>query len=77
MDEKIIVIDRESFRKEVNTTTAIFGTTVMMSNRHIPTEVVKVLIDMLKVYTEGLEISLFGKAENDKDAAETAMKEDK
>lgn len=75
--DKIIVMDRESFRKEAKTVLAVFGTTIL-TNMEVPTEVFKVLVDVVKTYSDGLEIALFGsKEETDDNAAETAMKEDK
>ena len=74
--DKIIVMDRESFRKEANTVLAIFGTTIL-TNMEVPTEVFKVLVDVVKTYSDGLEVALFGKDENDEETAETVQKEDK
>lgn len=74
-DEKIIVIDRESLRKENKMVLAAMGLALM--DIKISTEGYKVLMDLFKALLDGMEMQLFGPENNSEKAAETATKEDK
>ena len=61
-DGKIVVIDRESLRKESKSVLAAMGL-ALMESEDMPMEVYKVIMEMSKTVLSGLEIQLFGKDE--------------